>query len=163
MAEYLGDDVHIVADVHEELKRKSKEIPALATLLDSGWPSTEARRLSIELRDTVAAVLMVQEAPEDDPGEDQGEYATVFYAEERRDAGEVFVIATDDRTGKTLAREKGMQSVNTPQLLVEMVCAGALSYGDGRRVWQACVPRAGWKDYEDRIKADCPKMVPSSE
>ena len=160
MAEYLGEEVYIVADVHQELKRKSSGLPALERLLEE-WPRTEVRSLSVELRDTVAAVLMVQEAPEDDPIEDQGETATIFYAEECRAVGEVFVVATDDRQGKRLAREKGLDFVTTEQLVVEMVCAGALAYNDGKRVWQEAVPRAGWQRYEQEIERECPGRKPS--
>jgi len=80
-----------------------------------------------------------------------GEIATVLYAAKRRDEGEIFDVLTDDRYGKTLARDRGLTLITTSHLVVDMVAANAMPEQDGKRVWRECVPRKAWGNFEQAL------------
>lgn len=147
MSGHLGERVHIVADVYAELQRLSPELPALETLLEI-WPLNPVRELDLRLKAEVAAAIKARHVPGQHVDEDRGEIATVLYATSRREAGEVFEILTDDSYGKTLARDRSFKLLTTAALTIEMVHAGALSEGDGKRVWRHSVGRSRWKDFD---------------
>lgn len=150
MAEYLGDSVHMVSDVHQELRRLSSDLPALARLLED-WPRNPIRELDMVLKAEVAAAMKVRQVPGQHPNEDLGETATVFYAARRRDQGETFEIVTDDGYGKQLVRDRGFTLVTTADLTIEMVRAKALSSPEGKRVWRTCVGRSRWSEFDDAL------------
>jgi hypothetical protein len=159
MLKHLGERLHMVAEVHGELTRLAAESVSLQRFLEE-FPEDRVRTLSRELTATVGAVQKTINAAGTHPREDIGEIATVFYAEQRRDEGEVFDLITDDHTGRTLASDRGLKVITTPSLVVEMVCAGALDYSDGNRVWQRCFTnRAKWKVFRERIERDCPQRL----
>jgi hypothetical protein len=147
MAHFLGTQVHMVKDVHEELERIGKGLPALKALLDE-WPPNPIRELSLELKATVAAAMKARQIPGQHPDEDRGETATVFYAAQQRGLGEVFSIVTDDVYGKQLARDKKFEVLSTPALTLDMVRSSALSSADGKRIWRHCVRQSRWKDFD---------------
>jgi hypothetical protein len=147
MAEYLEARLHMVSDVHAELQRLSPRFPALAGLLED-WPLNPVRELSLATKAGVAAAIKARQVPGQHPNEDRGEIATVLYAAERRDSGEIFEIITDDGFGKQLARDRRFKLLTTPSLTVQMVRDGALPHADGKRVWRQCVSRSGWKDFD---------------
>jgi hypothetical protein len=64
-------------------------------------------------------------------GENAGELATIIWADAEAQEGRRYHILTDDRLGKDLARDRGYAYSNTPELILQMVCAGALSYAHG--------------------------------
>jgi hypothetical protein len=151
MAEFLGTRLHMVVDVHAELQRLARDLPALETLLE-GWPPNPIRQLDLDLRAEVATAIKARHIPGQHYQQDRGEIATVFYASRRRDGGEIFDIVTDDNFGKELARDRGFSLVTTPSLAVQMVCQGALTFRDGKRVWQQCFTnRSRWKDFEQAV------------
>jgi hypothetical protein len=159
MLQHLGARLHMVAEVHEELVRLAKESVSLQRFVDE-FPADRIRSLSRELTAMVGAAQKAMNAAGTHPREDIGEIATVFYAEQRRDEGEVFDLITDDHTGRTLASDRSLKVITTPSLIVEMVCAGALDYSDGNRVWQSCFTnRAKWKGFRERIERDCPQRL----
>jgi hypothetical protein len=150
MARHLGDRVHMVSDVHIELRRLSQRLPALAKLL-RGWPPNPVRELDLHLKGEVAAAIKARQVPGQHPDEDRGEVASVFYAASRREAGESFEIITDDGYGKKLARDRDLALVTTADLALEMVQMDALSHVDGKRVWRQCVGRSRWKDFDGAL------------
>jgi hypothetical protein len=147
MAEFLGPDVYVVEDVHEELKRLAERLSALKSLLKE-WPSNPVRELDLQLKAQVAAALKARRLPGMHQAEDRGEVATVLYAVERRALGELFQIVTDDRYGKQLAHDRGFKLVTTPGLVLRMVREEALPRSDGKRVWQQSMPRQKWKEFD---------------
>lgn len=161
MADYLGDRVFVVDEVHEELTRLADSLIPLKSFLKT-WPPNDPVRLEPALRLQVSSLVVVR--PRSHPREDRGETATVVYAEHRRDeAGEHFTILTDDRWGGQLARDRGLSCQNCPQLLVEMVCASALSFKDGQRVWQTCfTDRKKWKGFREAVGRTCPEKAPAA-
>lgn len=150
MAGYLGDRVYMVSDVHVELERLSRRLPALAKLLKN-WPSNAVRELDLSLKVEVAEAVKARYVPGQHPDEDRGEIATIFYAADRRDAGEHFKIVTDDSFGKQLARDRKLKLLTTAELTLEMVQAEAISHADGKRVWRQCVSKRGWKDFDGAL------------
>ncbi len=147
MARYLGDRVHMVEDVHTELRRLSEDLPALGALLED-WPPNPIRKLDLDLKAEVATAIKARHVPGQHRNEDRGEIATVLYAIQQRVAGEAFGVITDDGYGKALARDRGLELVTTPELAIAMVRAAALTEKDGRRVWQRCVSRRSWNQFD---------------
>lgn len=159
MAAHLGGSVHVVDEVFDELTRLAETLVPLKIFLTS-WPPSEPLRLEQGLRLDVASVVTVRATVH--PNEDRGETATVLYAESRRElAGEGFEILTDDQWGRKLARDRGLQCRNTPQLVVEMVCASRLTYKDGQRVWQQCFTnQRKWTEFHGAVERSCPGKLP---
>jgi hypothetical protein len=150
MAKHLGSSVHMVDEVHLELERKAEEIAALKSFLEE-WPPNPVRQLDVELKAQVAQVLKARQVPGQHPDEDRGEVATVFYANERREEGELFDVVTDDGFGKQLARDRGLEVVTTASITIDLVRAEVLSLKDGKRVWQECTSRAQWARFEEAV------------
>lgn len=150
MAKHLGDRVYMVADVHSELQRLSRRLPALARLLED-WPSNPVLELDKDLKEKVATAIKARWIPGVHPDEDRGEIATVFYAVARREEGKSFAVVTDDGYGKKLARDRDLRLVTTAELVLEMVQADALSRTDGKRVWRQCVSKRRWADFDSAL------------
>lgn len=161
MVDYFGDRLHMVGDVYAELERLADGFVALQRFVEA-WPKERTRQIGPELTLKVAAVIKVRQVHGQHSKEDLGETATTLYAEQRRDAGEAFEIVTDDGYGKTLARDRGFSPITTPTIVIEMVCAEALTYQDGQRVWQQCFTnRARWGLFKTRIQQTCPAALPA--
>lgn len=159
--EYLGERLYMVADVREELERKADGSAALHAFL-SEFPDERVRALDLSTAARVAEAKKAVTVAGAHPREDLGEIASVFYAEARREQGEEFAVITDDHYGKTLARDRKLKVVTTPGLVVEMVCAEALAYADGDRVWRGCFTnRSKWNGFGDSVRQACPDRVPS--
>lgn len=159
MLSYLGDGLHMVGEVQEELERKAKSSPALQRFLDE-FPTERVRRLDVELVAQVALVKQVMQLPGSHPDEDVGEIASVLYAARRREMGETFDVITDDNEGKRLARDRDLKIITTQDLVSQMVCAEALDYADGDRVWRCCFSNPQrWKGYRERIHRECPDRL----
>lgn len=139
-SDYAGDRVFIVHDVHEELLRNPKGIPALDKFLEF-WPLAEPIQLAPEVREEVADALRFNARYGRHPDEDRGEHATVFHARYVREkGGREFVIATDDRDGKLLARSDGFEVVDTPEMIVRMYRHGFLNADEGFVIWKKTLP-----------------------
>lgn len=161
LAKHLGDDVHMVRDVHEELKGLAESLPALAKLIE-WWPPHDPRDLSPQLTLEVADILSLNESLGKHPDEDKGETATVLYAEQRRQEGENFTLLLDDHGGQRLARDRGLKSiVNTPTLVVDMTCEEVLTYNEGARVWRnAFTNQKKWAAFKGEVQQRRPDLVP---
>lgn len=161
LAEHLPQ-LNVVADVKAEIERRFHHAghSSLRPLVDA-WPFREPVTLPPLVRQEVASVLAVQRFSH--PDEDLGETATVFYARHRRDeASEEWLVLTDDTQGRKLAAVKRVSVADTPALVIEMVCAGALDLNLGRRVWRSrfANSRPKWKEYEDAVRTACPDRLP---
>lgn len=162
MLGYFGHRLHMVAEVRDELERKAiaDGSPALRRFLDE-FPEERVRVLDRELAVKVAVAKKVIQLPGAHPNEDLGEVASVFYAAQCRDAGEVFAVVTDDGEGKKLARDRALEVITTASLVLEMVDAEAFPYADGERVWRKCVGRKRWKEYRAAVERVCPERIPA--
>jgi hypothetical protein len=76
MAQFLGANVYMVEDVHEELERLAESLPALKSLLED-WPPNPIRELDLPLKVKVAAALKARRIPGAHQAEDRGETATI--------------------------------------------------------------------------------------
>lgn len=155
MAEHLGDSVHMVEDVHLELERLSKGLPALEALLKD-WPPNPVRKLGLPLKAEVASAIKARHVVGTHSREDLGEIATVLYAVRLREEGEIFDVLTDDGYGKTLVRDRELTLVTTADVVIEMVHAKALTEKDGERVWRQCVSRRRWSAFKDTLARPSP-------
>lgn len=162
LAAYLGDRAYVVDEVFNELTRLAEEGNATLTTFLESWPPNPPLRLDPELRLQVGSVVAVRALSTAHSGEDRGETATVLYAERRRaTSGELFEILTDDTWGRQIADDRGLRCHNTPALIVAMVCADALTFKDGQRVWNASFTnREKWKGYRDAVARSCPAKLP---
>ena len=100
----------------------------------------------------------------DDPRsrlQDVGEVTSVLLAEHLRASGECLrplLLLDDVRHGKNLARPRGLDVVDTPGLIIEMVCAEAISREVGKRVWRAAFSdRSKWPAFDERLRQACGK------
>jgi hypothetical protein len=161
MLEHFGSRIFMVADVHEELARHGESSPAVKKLIDR-WPTTQVLGLDLDLTTNVASILKLTRLTGDHPKADAGEVATVLFAAKCRDEGmREYVVVTDDRFGIDVARDRKLPLQNSPQVIVEMVCADSLSFADGDRVWRHCFTnRAKWSAYREAVARSCPNRVP---
>jgi hypothetical protein len=162
MADYLGADVFMVEDVHIELVAKAKNFPVLAELLKD-WPPSAPLQLPPHVKTKVVDILKYNKSGRLHTNEDRGETATVLYAENHlTEQGEKFDMLMDDRGGKALAKDRGLACIDTPTLVVEMVCHGNLSVREGERVWRKTLTMSGaHKGYLPRLEAECPNLFKS--
>jgi hypothetical protein len=160
LLEHFGDRLFVVEDVFEELERHAETSAAVRRLVEE-WPSGQVRSLEVDLSAQVASILSIRHVAGDHPETDLGEVATVLFAARSRDAGTgEYVVVTDDNYGKELARDRGLDLRTTPQTIVELVCAGTLTFDDGDRVWRQCFTnRSRWAGYRDALARECPKML----
>lgn len=151
----------MVTDVKAEIERRYHHAGHLSLRpLVHAWPFREVLPLPLPVRQEVAAILAVRRFSH--PDEDLGETATVFYARHRRDeAAEEWLVLTDDTQGRKLAAFKGVATADTPALIIEMVCGGALDLNLGGRIWRSRFgsSRAKWKEYEATLRAACPDRL----
>ncbi|MEI6449143.1 MAG: hypothetical protein WCP98_04235 [Actinomycetes bacterium] len=152
LASYFGAVARLSCDVQDELLRLARSSPAVRALL-AAWPVAPPLELSAAWAAKAAAIRALLRAPGDHANAHAGEVATVLLAEQlRADRNVRVLIVVDDRDGKMLAQRFGLPYRDTPQLIIEMVVAGALTEADGRRVWRECFSDRGrWAGYRARL------------
>ena len=68
------------------------------------------------------------------------------------------LLLDDVRHGKNLAKPRRLEVIDTPALIVEMVCVDAMSRELGSRVWRATFSdRSTWPAFDERLRRDCGK------
>lgn len=137
MTAHLGTSVCMVTEVHEELLRIAEERPhpVLAELLQE-WPSTEIIEIGSAARLRVVDKLKLNERLGLHKNKDLGETATIFHAdEERKIGGQEYLLVLDERDAKNQADVLRLKIKGTPELILDMVCAGVLTENQGQRVW----------------------------
>jgi hypothetical protein len=83
-----------------------------------------------------------------------GEVTCVVLAQELRDSdqGQPVLLLDDIAHGKNLAKPRGLDVVDTPAMIVEMVCGGAMGKQLGAKAWRATFSyRSNWAEYEVRL------------
>lgn len=162
MLAHFEESIFLVADVFEELTRHAAESAAVKRLMEE-WPASQVLDLDLALTAEVASILKLRQTVGQHPRSDAGEIATVLFAANARDQGlGEYTVVTDDVFGKDLARDRELALRTTQQVIIELVCAGSLSYRDGERVWRQCFTnRSKWSTYRPAIAASCAGRVPS--
>lgn len=154
-AGYLGDRVRLTVDVHRELRDAAVSNPGLRMLLRD-WPPSEPVDLPDHLKQKAADILgFVTDGPLASL-QDLGEVTCVLLAQHLRESGECAdpVLLLDDvRHGKNLASPRRLTVVETPALIIEMVCAGAIPETLGRKAWRATFSDpVKWAAFDIRLK-----------
>jgi hypothetical protein len=150
MAEYLDERLWIAQDVAIELQRRSqtKEHAALSSLKwEPRFPRHEPitiadRKMLQQIEDIVAGRRRRK------PGhfmEDRGEVATILLAKERG-----WPVLLDERWGTAFAVRKGVETVTTEQLCVELTIADKLSSDHAFDVFKR-VYRTGRAEFDHRV------------
>lgn len=158
LEEFLGPGVYIVEDVREELVRKAEQGHAVLGEMLKTWPLDEAIPLPDIVRGKVADALSFNISQGLHKDEDIGETATVFYAQHRlKEDGSRFDLLMDDNGGKAMARARDLRFIDTPSLVLQMVCEGALTEENGQKVWnQALSDAVARSNYSIRLAEECP-------
>src|SRR5665647_3239041 len=126
-AGYLGSGVRITVDVSRELGDATGSLPGLRLFLRD-WPRSEPVDLPDHLKQKAADILGFIT---DDPRaslQDLGEVTSVLLAEHLRASGEShrpILLLADARHGKNAAEPRRLDVIDTPALIIEMVCADA--------------------------------------
>jgi hypothetical protein len=160
LVDYLGARVRITVADQRELDDAARSVPGLRLLLRD-WPPTDPVELPVELMQKAADILgFITDDPH--PGlQDLGEVTSVLLAEHLRATGECrqpVLLLDDVRHGKNLARPRLLDVVDTPGLIVDMVCAGAMPRELGKKVWRAAFSeRSKWAAFDERLRQACGK------
>jgi hypothetical protein len=155
LIDYLAPRLVVARDVLAELRRNEARCPGLRTFVD--WADADEDRrihdLTIAHAIEVADLLRLYQLPGEHPREHLGEVATVYAAIELQEAGERPLVCVDDQLGKKLCRSRGLDFADTPALLVEMACEGAVEDRLGQKIWQALFSerRALWSHFRQRV------------
>jgi len=152
--DYLKANAVITADVFGELEEWARTNSAVAWLLKQA-PWSQPMGLSPELQQKVIDILgFVEKLGEKAALQDVGEVTCVVLAQDLRDSGQAqpVLLLDDIRHGKNLAKPRGLDVVDTPGLIVEMVVAGAITKPLGGKVWRATFSdRSKWAGYDARL------------
>jgi predicted nucleic acid-binding protein len=153
-ADYLGSRVVITQDVFDELQDWVSTYPTIGGLLLQR-PWSQPIELSPALSQKVLDILgFVEGADAKARLQDVGEVSSVVLAQDLRDSEQrqPILLLDDIRHGKQLARVRGLEVVDTPSLIIEMVHAGVASRQLGKKMWQATFSdKSKWASYESRL------------
>jgi predicted nucleic acid-binding protein len=154
LGDYLGGRAVVTQDVFGELTDWAKTHAAIGRLLERR-PWSEPIELTPEQSLKVVETLgFVDGADPKAQLQDVGEVSCVVLAQDLRDSnrGQPVLLLDDIRYGKKLAKVRGLEIVDTPGLIVEMVYAAAISKQFGYKVWRATfTDRSKWSEYEARV------------
>ncbi len=158
LLDFLGDRLQVARDVLDELRRLVVANPALEAFVRWAEADEEARvaPLSIPGVQKALDLARVLQLPGDHERAHVGECATIVVAEEMCARGVVVLVCMDDGEGKRLARRARLEVGDTPELLIEMVCAGALDAKDGAHLWRRGLfpdRRDVWAAYWERLRS----------
>jgi hypothetical protein len=157
--------------VEGELERKGETSPTLQSFLD-GWPANETLELPPHLMLIANSWIDFYRDSGEHKQVNRGEIETYIMARHLIDQGQEPLIISDDTLAKDLCdgKECGktanplpstpaiVSRLDTPTIVLHMVCEGVLSKVDGEKVWSACFSNRGaWNGYEPRLKSMCGK------
>jgi hypothetical protein len=163
LLDYLQARLIVTREVLGELKRKHASMPSLEVAI--AWLEDDEDERVHDLTSAhaleVTDFLQNYRTELDHPNEHLGEVATVYGALELVDQGRRPLVCMDDQLGKSLCRAKNLDQADTPALLIEMVCAKAIDFRLGQRIWQRMfTERRLWLAYKQRIEAACSESLP---
>jgi predicted nucleic acid-binding protein len=152
LSDFFGDCGALVLEVLIELERYGETDQRMLDLLEE-WP-TEIVELPPELALQVRDIVEFLREEGQHERQNEGEVATVILAEHLQNKGNSVLVITDDSDGKALARQRKVDYVDTPAVIIEMVLAGVLSEEEGAIVWrETFTNRERWRDFESRLAA----------
>jgi hypothetical protein len=138
-ADYLGDSVWIVQEVAVELAKRSRK-PGYERLVQLGWrnpsfpqhpPIAIADRRMITQIDNIIGGR--QRGGRGPLVKDRGEVASVLVARDKK-----WPVLMDDGWGRhSFAPSRGVETISTEDLCLEMAHAGALSADDAYEVFES--------------------------
>jgi hypothetical protein len=146
---WFGDSLWAVSEVHRELVRNRGRFAAGERIIRYLEDRDRVTDLSPEGLTWVARMAQYFRNPCDHGRKNVGELATARLAAEQLAAGRRPIVLVDDRLGIELCRKVEAPVLETHQVVVEMVRAGALTRFEGGRVWRG-LKRSG-PDYERRV------------
>jgi hypothetical protein len=163
LLDYLQARLIVTREVLGELKRNHASMPSLAVAI--AWLEDDEEERVHDLTSAhaleVTDFLQNYRTELDHPNEHLGEVATVYGALELVDQGRRPLVCMDDQLGKSLCRAKNLDHADTPALLIEMVCAKAIDFRLGQRIWQHMFSeRRLWRAYKERVEAACKEALP---
>jgi hypothetical protein len=154
----LGDRLYIVFDVEVEIRRHKDDVE----FRDGAHRFLELLEhdpivLPDDIREKVRRALEITRKL-GNRDEDLGETATVLYARSRIREGEDWLVLVADRYGIQLAEggELAVPHMNTTDVVVDLVCQGALSEEQGEAVWEAVHGAGSGADLRKKLAELCP-------
>lgn len=157
LEEYFGARVVRVLAVEEELQTHAEGSVPLRELLKT-WPSTEVAELPPELQQLADDMVENYRNEGEHKDINRGEIETYFWARQLQKDGHDPLVISDDQLAKKLCRAQQIACIDTPTLLLLMVCQDFLSREQGGLIWRECFTnQARWKDYDTRLHAECGK------
>ncbi|MHB8619312.1 MAG: hypothetical protein ACYDAG_07065 [Chloroflexota bacterium] len=127
-------------------------------------PEGEAQRIVDLTPEHVLAVddmVELYRDPGDHPHKNRGEIATVYGALQLLASGLNLLVAVDDQLAKELCRVRHIPHADTPHLIVEMACGGALPRTLGARIWREGLfanNRGRWGSHDEWLQRECPDL-----
>lgn len=156
LAEYFGARAKMVLGVEVELERHAEQSQPLRELLKE-WPEGDALELPPDLQEA-ARDLVEFHRHDGHEKENIGEIETYLMARHLEEQGADVLVISDDRLGKNLCRKDRIDYIDTPSLIIRMVCDGFLTKEDGALIWRACFTnQAHWARYAVVLKNECGK------
>lgn len=160
LEQYFGARAYMVLGVENELNRRAERSPDLKQLLGR-WPSTTTLALPPEFQRRAESLIDFYRSDADHKNANRGEIETYFMARllRTKPAGKGLLVISDDRLGKELCRTHGVPILDTPTLILKMVCSNFLTKNQGSGIWGNCFSpgHAGLLNYEPRLDALCGK------
>lgn len=148
---YLPDAVAF-DDAYWEIHNQAASRPPLKKHLDAAkWPKKVAPVLSA--RDQVEIIRVQSEWRREDkiktgrdPGNQAhlGELSAIFAAA----GGQADLLIMDERRGRGLAHNHGVELISTGGLTIQMAADGSITVDDGWLVYDAAINRASRKGFE---------------
>jgi hypothetical protein len=169
LPQYFGDRAYFVRGVRGELDLEAEVSETLRLFLDD-WPSHEVLDLPPDLLLLANDWIDFYRGTDEHEQINRGEIETYVMARHLIDQGQQPLIISDDGLAKDLCRGKEsgratapypgdqvkVPSLDTPNLILQMVCAGVLPKVDGKKVWHDCFSNPKkWKEYEPSLARMC--------
>jgi hypothetical protein len=156
LQDYFGGRAKMVLGVEAELERHADQSQPLRELLPE-WPEGEALELPPELQED-ARDLVEFHRDDGHAQENLGEIETYLMARHLNDGGADVLVVSDDTLAKKLCRQHDIDYIDTPRLVIRMVCDDFLTKQQGSLIWRECFTnQARWADYDVVLKQACGK------
>ena len=163
LPEYFGERAYMLLGVEKELERHAKTSQTLKSLL-ARWPSADALELPPDLQQKATDLIDFYRGDTEHKHINRGEIETYYMARQLFNEGKELLVISDDGLAKDYCRGKEddpdntgrIPCIDTPTLLLHMVCEGFLAEQDGQKIWeQGCFHnnQNAWKGYKLRLKS----------
>jgi len=137
MMNHCAERLYIVHDVYEEIERYQAD-PSMRAGIEvfNAMLKTEVVQLPHDLTEQVADILKLNKKY-GLGDEDEGETATVLYAERAWEEDETeFLVLMSDRGGGYLAEDRDVPVMKADEMVLDLVCCKAMTAEEGEVVWR---------------------------